>query len=96
MGLVQASRGCPYKCEFCSVGAYAGRKMRYKPVDKVVREVEELKKIGINLVIIADDNLSADRTKAKAIMTGLRDWNRRGALSNDVHYSALDRCSQGR
>ena len=77
MGLVQASRGCPYKCEFCSVGAYVGRKMRYKPVDKVVREVEELKKIGINLVILADDNLSADREKAKAILTALRDWNRR-------------------
>jgi len=77
MGLVQASRGCPYKCEFCSVGAYVGRKMRYKPVDRVVREVDELKKIGINLVIIADDNLSADRTKAKAILTALRDWNRR-------------------
>ncbi|UCF97980.1 MAG: radical SAM protein [Spirochaetaceae bacterium] len=76
LGLVQASRGCPHSCEFCSVGAYMGRKMRYKPVDTVVQEVEELKKLGIGLVLIADDNLSAERSQAKAILTALRDWNR--------------------
>jgi radical SAM superfamily enzyme YgiQ (UPF0313 family) len=76
MGLVQASRGCPYNCEFCSVGVYVGRKMRYKSPSKVVREMEELKKLGIGFVIIADDNLSADRSKSKAILAALRDWNR--------------------
>jgi radical SAM superfamily enzyme YgiQ (UPF0313 family) len=76
LGMVQASRGCPFKCEFCSVGSYVGRRMRYKPVDRVVQEVETLKKLGISLVLLADDNLSADREKAKQIMTALRDWNR--------------------
>jgi radical SAM superfamily enzyme YgiQ (UPF0313 family) len=50
--------------------------MRYKSVDRVVQEVETLKKLGISLVLLADDNLSADRAKAKQIMTALRDWNR--------------------
>ena len=77
MGLVQASRGCPHKCEFCSVGVYVGRKMRYKPVDRIVREVEELRNAGINIVILADDNLTGDRRKAKAIMLALRDWNKK-------------------
>lgn len=76
MGLVQTSRGCPYRCEFCSVGEYVGRKMRYKSPSKVVQEVEELKRLGIGIVIIADDNFSADRNKSKAILTALRDWNR--------------------
>ena len=76
LGMVQASRGCPFQCEFCSVGSYVGRRMRYKPVDRVVQEVETLKKLGISFVLLADDNLSADRGKAKQIMAALRDWNR--------------------
>lgn len=76
MGMVQASRGCPHSCEFCSVGPYVGRKMRYKPVDRVVQEVEQLKRLGFGIVLLADDNLTADKGKAKALLRALRDWNR--------------------
>ena len=34
---VQASRGCPFSCDFCLVPRMYGRKMRYRDVDNLVR-----------------------------------------------------------
>jgi len=74
-GLVQMSRGCPYNCEFCSAVVYAGNRMRYKPIPRIIEEVTQLKKLGMVYICFGDDNFSADRKKAKAILRALRDWN---------------------
>lgn len=76
-GIVQTSRGCPFDCEFCNVTLYVGRKMSYKPVDNVLREVEQLYAMGFRFIVIADDNFAAGRKKAKEILSALRDWNKR-------------------
>ena len=34
-------RGCPHTCSFCSVHEFYGRKLRFRPVDEIVREVAE-------------------------------------------------------
>jgi len=77
IGIVQTSRGCPFNCEFCDVINYVGRKMRYKPLDTVMREIEQMRKLNINVVFLADDNFSGNREKAKEILQAIRDWNRR-------------------
>lgn len=66
LGGIQTTRGCPMKCDFCSVHAINGRKYRYRPVDMVV---EEFLRIPQDRVYIVDDDfygyskLSAQRTK---------------------------------
>jgi radical SAM superfamily enzyme YgiQ (UPF0313 family) len=75
-GIVQASRGCPYDCDFCDVITYNGRTMRYKPVGKILQEVEQLYMLKQTRVIfLADDNFPADRKKAKAILRAFGDFN---------------------
>ncbi len=76
IGIVQTSRGCPFDCEFCSVHVYLGHKMRYKPIDRIIQEVEQLHKMGLRFVFLADDNFSAGRKNAWEILRALRDWNR--------------------
>ncbi len=76
-GIVQCSRGCPFNCEFCSVTAYLGRKMRYKEVEPILRELEQLSEMGLRTVFLADDNFSADRKRSKKILRAIRDWNRK-------------------
>ncbi|MBI4863285.1 MAG: B12-binding domain-containing radical SAM protein [Candidatus Riflebacteria bacterium] len=76
-GLVQTSRGCRFRCDFCAVGPYLGNRLRYKTADRVVAEVEQLYGMGLRSVFLADDNFSGDRDKAKAILEGLREFNRR-------------------
>ena len=75
-GIVQTSRGCPYDCEFCDVIVYVGRKMRYKPVSAILKEVEQIHRLGLKVVVLADDNFAGHRGRAKEILRALGRWNR--------------------
>lgn len=65
---VQASRGCPYNCEFCNVSATYGRTVRVRNVDNVVREVASL---PLRRIFFVDDNISINRRFARDLMQGL-------------------------
>jgi len=52
---VQTSRGCPFRCEFCSERYYLGTSYRYRPVEEVV---EEIKRIGAKYIFFADSNFA--------------------------------------
>ena len=52
-GSMQTTRGCPMKCEFCSVHTFNGNKYRLRSVG---RSVEDFIAINKNLVYIVDDN----------------------------------------
>jgi radical SAM superfamily enzyme YgiQ (UPF0313 family) len=40
--VVHTARGCPYSCSFCSVKPYFGSRIRMRPIDDVVRDVDAL------------------------------------------------------
>ena len=68
---LQTTRGCPFDCEFCSVTAFYGRKYRKRPVDAVLRELEELRQKN-SFVFFVDDNLVADRNYAMSLFAGMK------------------------
>ncbi|MBG0861261.1 MAG: radical SAM protein [Bacteroidales bacterium] len=75
-GVVQISRGCPFRCEFCSVTVYAGNKIRYKPVDNIIKEIHLIHNTRkYRFIHIADDNFAGDIQKAKEILIALKEWN---------------------
>ncbi|HZP41048.1 MAG TPA: radical SAM protein [Candidatus Binatia bacterium] len=75
VGVVQTSRGCPFQCEFCDVIVYLGRKQRHKTPARVVEELEEVYRHGYRMVFLADDNFTAYRRKAEAIVRAIAAWN---------------------
>ena len=53
---VQTVRGCPKHCSFCSVWRTDGQEPRQREVERVVREVVELRRLGFRFIALADDN----------------------------------------
>jgi radical SAM superfamily enzyme YgiQ (UPF0313 family) len=52
---VQATRGCPFDCEFCSITSLFGRRTRFRPVEEVI---EEIKSLEGNIFLLNDDNIA--------------------------------------
>jgi radical SAM superfamily enzyme YgiQ (UPF0313 family) len=57
---VQATRGCPFTCNYCSVASFSERSYRKRPVSDVIRDVREAKKYGSRYIAFIDDNLCVD------------------------------------
>lgn len=57
MRVMMSSRGCPFKCIFCSARQVSGFKYRAHSADRVVEEMEILiNKYGARQIIFLDDN----------------------------------------
>jgi len=65
---VQASRGCPYRCTFCSVTKFYGPKFRSRPVDEIITEI---KLSGDKYFFFVDDNIVGNPKFAKELFTKL-------------------------
>jgi len=66
------SRGCPYRCTFCSAFRVAGRKYRKRSPENVLTEIDELvNKYRTDVIAFEDDNLTADRKRAVELFEGI-------------------------
>jgi radical SAM superfamily enzyme YgiQ (UPF0313 family) len=70
---LQATRGCPQHCSFCSIAAFNRYKFRFRPVDDVVDEARGLRK---NLLFM-DDNIIGSRRYALALFDALAPLGKR-------------------
>ena len=61
------SRGCPFRCRFCTRHVSSMKKFRKRSVDNVVKELQEINE-EYNSVMIADDNFLADVKRAHQIL----------------------------
>lgn len=66
---VETSRGCPFTCEFCSTTEFFGNKMRYRPVEDVLREVKEL---DVDFIFFTDNNIIGNPKYAKKLFKELK------------------------
>lgn len=57
---VQAGRGCPNTCSFCTISClFKGRYIR-RDIEEVVRDIEYVKSLGFKKFLLVDDNIIAD------------------------------------
>jgi len=64
LGLVEASRGCPFRCSFCAVWQFFKGTYRVKSPERVV---EELLNLSDPFVLFVDDNFLADPERSMEI-----------------------------
>ncbi|NCC51811.1 MAG: radical SAM protein [Spartobacteria bacterium] len=84
---IQTSRGCPNHCDFCSVARFFGHRMRHKPVEHVVREIETLRP---SRVFFTDDNIGADPVYARELFAALKPLHLRWAcqMSTQIMHAS--------
>ena len=57
---VQAGRGCPHTCSFCSIACiYKGRYMT-RPIDDVMRDILHIRNLGFKRFFLIDDNIASN------------------------------------
>jgi radical SAM superfamily enzyme YgiQ (UPF0313 family) len=88
---VQTSRGCPHKCEFCASSILLTSRYKLKPIEKVVAEIHEIKKIWAKPFIeFADDNSFVHRPHYKALLRKLAPENLRWFTETDINVAQDD------
>lgn len=65
---LRVTRGCPSKCEFCSITYFYNHTFRRRPIKNVIKE---LKSIANRIILIHDANLAADLDYSKAFFKAM-------------------------
>jgi radical SAM superfamily enzyme YgiQ (UPF0313 family) len=80
--VVQVTRGCPFHCEFCSVGKFFGNTYRFRPISDIVEEVRHLRH---RWMMFNDDNIIGNPSYSKELLRALiplkKKWFGQASLS---------------
>jgi radical SAM superfamily enzyme YgiQ (UPF0313 family) len=85
ISLVQFGRGCRYACDFCSIHAFYGSSLRWRPVADVVQELETL---AHPYVFFTDDNLFNSRDELRQLMEAIRPLGKRWSCQASLDVAA--------
>ena len=71
IGLVEAGRGCHFKCDFCAVQTVFDQSQTRRPADRIVAELAELKGQNKRFFFFVDDNITSNMGQAKEFFRAL-------------------------
>ena len=64
---IMTTRGCPFSCKFCTTSRMF-YPYRERSVDNVIEELQYYKKLGFQYINFQDDNFTANKQRAKALL----------------------------
>jgi radical SAM superfamily enzyme YgiQ (UPF0313 family) len=68
LDVVQVTRGCPFRCEFCTVQKFFGETYRFRPISDVV---EEVRRLPHRWMMFNDDNIIGNPSYSKELLKAL-------------------------
>ncbi len=87
---VQAGRGCPNICSFCSVSClYEGRYIK-RPLEEVVRDIKQVKDLGYKKFLLLDDNIFSDRIYLMDLLKEIKDLKMTWMSQCDIRIGRED------
>jgi radical SAM superfamily enzyme YgiQ (UPF0313 family) len=81
--VLQATRGCPYRCKFCSIATFHRYRIRTRPV---VAVIDELRTLGRHVVFM-DDNIVGDREYALRLFEAMIPLRKRWFSQCGIHIT---------
>lgn len=70
VGLVEAGRGCHFKCDFCAVQTVFNATQTRRPADDILAELRAMKR-DRKLIFFVDDNITSNLAQAKEFFRAL-------------------------
>jgi radical SAM superfamily enzyme YgiQ (UPF0313 family) len=70
VGLVEAGRGCHFRCDFCAVQTVFGATQTRRPADEILAEIASLRGEK-RLIFFVDDNITSNLAQAKELFRAL-------------------------
>ncbi len=70
IGLIEAGRGCHYRCEFCAIQSFFEARHQLRPVDEVISEISDLTD-SRRLIFFVDDNFASNRRASQELLEAL-------------------------
>lgn len=90
---VQAGRGCPNSCSFCSIACLYKGKYLFRPVAEVIRDVQRVKDLGLREFYLIDDNIVSNPAYLQELCERLEPlkmrWGSQCSLQLAKHKSLL-------
>jgi len=91
---ILSSRGCPYKCDFCSINSMYNNKFFPRSPDKIIAEMTTRHEEGYRVFDFEDDNLTYNKTKAIELFNKITNKFPNGDVKlvamNGISYLHLD------
>lgn len=84
IGLIEAGRGCHFKCDFCAVQTVFKASQTRRPVDAIVEELLRLKDTR-KLFFFVDDNITSNLEQAKEFFRALIPLNVRWVSQSSIN-----------
>jgi radical SAM superfamily enzyme YgiQ (UPF0313 family) len=84
VGLVEAGRGCHFKCDFCAVQTVFNASQTCRPVDEIIDEVRRVSRTA-KLLFFVDDNITSNMPQAKEFLRELAKVNVRWVSQSSIN-----------
>jgi radical SAM superfamily enzyme YgiQ (UPF0313 family) len=84
---IYTTKGCPYKCRFCSTPRES---VRRRSVENILEEIRVLERTGIGKFFILDDMFHLNRDRTESFAKGLIDGGHRISWSFRARLNKLD------
>ncbi|MBF0176188.1 MAG: B12-binding domain-containing radical SAM protein [Magnetococcales bacterium] len=95
LDVIQTTKGCPFRCEFCSVYAYDGNRVRHKSVEQVLDEIHAVGRTEHGFdkkksIFFADDNIIANKKFALELFQAIKPLNLSWSCQASVNLAKDD------
>lgn len=68
---METGRGCPYRCDFCTVSPFFGEQVRFRTNENVIKELKLLERLGRTFVFFVDDNFAINPPRTKSLLRAM-------------------------
>jgi radical SAM superfamily enzyme YgiQ (UPF0313 family) len=95
LDVVQVTRGCPFRCEFCTVQKFFGEAYRFRPISDVV---DEVRRLPHRWMMFNDDNIIGNPSYSiellKALIPLKKKWFSQASLSGLKKIENVERLAK--